>query len=425
MTQSNIGPAQNNSTSVLKSPADGNAAKIFPPPPQKNTNTPNSGASLTPHPTTIIECISLKDGCVVKTFGAVKDAAKWANMKSNGINKVLRRENQSGGGFFWRSRDVYGPDVLAAIIAAESRKEAGLAPDFKVAHLPTDIDIKTMTAEGWIFDKTQNKYIGGRLRVFLDDYGYSDGTVIAYLSGEKNKSRNGLEQWCFQHDNGEVEQLDEEEIKKFTDYFIRGLVDDPENPENSISNMPRDTGRRNNECDCRVECFTPQGVALMRFESAPKAASMLENILSVRTIMKCCRTEKLEHMGVCWRWCFNNDTDDPIENPIALEDLKKFMRKNFRGKPVYNYRHDPVRVGDQDRRNKKVARQRENSAPKRYTADSSFLRKGTSNERTLAQGGNPADLPVPRKIPSLGLDYQVEFIPECRPMEHLKSWMRS
>lgn len=94
-----------------------------------------------------------------------------------------------------------------------------------------------MLKEGWRFEevaditeeddnlKEQMSFIGKRLRRFFKGHGRSDGIIVGYLPSNKNE---GMELWRMEHQDGDEEDLDREDVLKSIRWFEENLFEDDE-----------------------------------------------------------------------------------------------------------------------------------------------------------------------------------------------------
>lgn len=77
--------------------------------------------------------------------------------------------------------------------------------------------IRGMRMEGWQFpgDQGVDCWVSKHCRRFYDGKPY-DGTIVASLPAEENE---GMPLWHLKHDDGDSEDLDEEEVQRFSKYF--------------------------------------------------------------------------------------------------------------------------------------------------------------------------------------------------------------
>lgn len=85
--------------------------------------------------------------------------------------------------------------------------------------------IDSMVKEGWTFDATVDPYINKRARRFFRGHAASDGTIVALLPASKN---NGSSVWQMEHDDGDVEDLDEAEVAAAIQHFEQNVLEDPD-----------------------------------------------------------------------------------------------------------------------------------------------------------------------------------------------------
>jgi hypothetical protein len=96
-----------------------------------------------------------------------------------------------------------------------------------------------MLTEGWRFEqsadegegdesiKEQLSFIGRKLRRFFKGHGKSDGIIVGYLPSAMNE---GMELWRMEHQDGDEEDLDKQDIVKSIRWFEENLFEDDEVP---------------------------------------------------------------------------------------------------------------------------------------------------------------------------------------------------
>lgn len=94
-----------------------------------------------------------------------------------------------------------------------------------------------MLTEGWRFEqaaddgegdesiKEQLSFIGRKLRRFFKGHGKSDGIIVGYLPSNMNE---GMELWRMEHQDGDEEDLDKQDIVKSIRWFEENLFEDDE-----------------------------------------------------------------------------------------------------------------------------------------------------------------------------------------------------
>lgn len=94
-----------------------------------------------------------------------------------------------------------------------------------------------MLTEGWRFEqladdsegdesiKEQLSFIGRKLRRFFKGHGKSDGIIVGYLPSAMNE---GMELWRMEHQDGDEEDLDKQDVVKSTRWFDENLFEDDE-----------------------------------------------------------------------------------------------------------------------------------------------------------------------------------------------------
>jgi hypothetical protein len=94
-----------------------------------------------------------------------------------------------------------------------------------------------MLTEGWRFEQTadegegdesikeQLSFIGRKLRRFFKGHGKSDGIIVGYLPSAMNE---GMELWRMEHQDGDEEDLDKQDIVKSIRWFEENLFEDDE-----------------------------------------------------------------------------------------------------------------------------------------------------------------------------------------------------
>lgn len=110
--------------------------------------------------------------------------------------------------------------------------------------------VRKMKSEGWCFahDEGADSWVSKRCRKFYDGKPF-DGTIIAFLPASENE---GLPIWHLKHDDGDSEDLDEEEVKKYSALFQENVSRPPEDSYPSDSESTQTEGspsRQGNHSD--------------------------------------------------------------------------------------------------------------------------------------------------------------------------------
>jgi hypothetical protein len=79
---------------------------------------------------------------------------------------------------------------------------------------------QSMIDEGWCFDSSESEFIGRKGRRFFPKFGSSDGVIVAMLPSEKN---DGVTLYRLQHDDGDREDLEEDDLLVALRYFDEDL----------------------------------------------------------------------------------------------------------------------------------------------------------------------------------------------------------
>ena len=84
--------------------------------------------------------------------------------------------------------------------------------------------LRDMKEEGWLFDGDTgvDGWVSKRCRKFYDNKPI-EGVIIAYLPGSENE---GTPLWHMKHDDGDSEDLDEDEVERFSSFFQAAHQDD-------------------------------------------------------------------------------------------------------------------------------------------------------------------------------------------------------
>ena len=124
-------------------------------------------------------------------------------------------------------------DVKNALVQLEeaihSLQQCDDKDDFQEYNLEKEKNRQVMIEEGWIFDPKElpdQDYIGKRVRRFFYGVPPSNGTIVAFLQSNNNSDET---LWCIEHDDGDVEDVDENDVLKAIRAFDDDIleVDDP------------------------------------------------------------------------------------------------------------------------------------------------------------------------------------------------------
>ena len=110
-------------------------------------------------------------------------------------------------------------------------------------------DREKMKEEGWDFEK--NQYISKRIRRFFTGYPKSDGTIIAFLEGDKNEGENW---WRMVYDDLDEEDLDESTVIRGIKHFEEDAKEDDRPDDRPDDNLKEDDVEDEND-DVELEAI--------------------------------------------------------------------------------------------------------------------------------------------------------------------------
>lgn len=157
-----------------------------------------------------------------------------------------------------------------------------------------------MLTEGWRFDelqdetedsdsiKNQLQFIGRKLRRFFRGHGKSDGIIVGYLPAIKNE---GMELWRMEHQDGDEEDLDKDDVEKSIRWYEENLLEDDEATTADDENDDDDDLTGESEGSERVEgeasatLWPTAGVRMRWLEALQRSKTVSEVAMALSTFM--------------------------------------------------------------------------------------------------------------------------------------------
>lgn len=158
-----------------------------------------------------------------------------------------------------------------------------------------------MLTEGWKFDelqdetedsdsiKNQLQFIGRKLRRFFRGHGKSDGIIVGYLPANKNE---GMELWRMEHQDGDEEDLDKDDIVKSIRWFEDNLLEDDETTAADDENDDDDDITEESDESVRVDgevsatLWPTAGVRMRWLEALQRSRTVSEVAMALSTFME-------------------------------------------------------------------------------------------------------------------------------------------
>ena len=105
--------------------------------------------------------------------------------------------------------------------------------------LAKELEIIKLKANGWIFESTENEFIGKTVRRFTSPTIFSDVVVVCYLpvsKNTKNKNKKDVEQFRISYPNGDFDNISKESVTKALKLHDDNILID----EDCLDNEPED-----------------------------------------------------------------------------------------------------------------------------------------------------------------------------------------
>lgn len=124
---------------------------------------------------------------------------------------------------------------LGGVILDSSRQETRQrSPQKSPRKRRVKDDREEMLADGWVFERTENKYIGSQLRRFFAVGGAADGFVEGYLRSDAN---DGTALWRIRYPSNDCEDAEESELLRYIGYFAADLHELPQQEKQAQLNL--------------------------------------------------------------------------------------------------------------------------------------------------------------------------------------------
>jgi hypothetical protein len=201
-------------------------------------------------------------------------------------------------------------------------QEASDIDDNDVEQREKEEERQKMKQAGYVFEVSDNEYIGKRVRRFFADGTKIDGTIIAFLEAKKTEEK--LDIWRLVHDDGDEEDLYTDDVLHGTRHYIeKADVDDTIQDNNSNDDEDDDENGYEEEIDFNDgddEVYHPEelipkgeertrtlwptkGIRMRWIESLAKSNTIGEVSLALTSLLEyskafgACKEDPLEGVG--------------------------------------------------------------------------------------------------------------------------------
>lgn len=182
-----------------------------------------------------IDCVAL-NGEVLHQFSSCMEAADLLKIGHDEVLRCCSDFNRTCHGLRFRYASVKELSIVEATSLSRNTRNK-IAELEGILNVPISTETSSLRAcsnrdemelEGWLFGKLGNEFIGVKVRRFFSGVGHVDGVVEAYFPGKLNDS---IDLWRLRHADGDIEDIEFEELEKAILYHAQNITIAPDNDE--------------------------------------------------------------------------------------------------------------------------------------------------------------------------------------------------